>query len=217
MENMESKEENQPQQTQEPKESTQQQPIQKTQQTQPQQTSQPKEDRRGSAIASFILGFLSFIPFLGFLTLIIGIILGILGLKSSKKGLAIAGIILCIIGQIVAVVIIISLGFLGVKKATTEVKGKVIEGTMETFAQGAKEFYDVKKTYIGLEKGKTFDTAKKAIDFGGGKNFAVNTSKRAYCAETQKANGKWWCTDSKGISKEYENNPACSSTHYLCN
>lgn len=217
MENMESKEENQSQQKQEPQGSTQQPPIQQNQQQYQQAPQQVPEDRKGSAIAAFILGFFSFIPFLGFITFIIGIILGILGLKSSKKGFAIAGIILCIIGQITALIIIISLGFFGVKKAATEVKGKVIEGTMETFAEGAKEYYDVQKTYIGLEKGEVFNTAKKAIDFGDGENFVVYTSKNAYCAKAQKMNEKWWCIDSKNVSKEYENDPTCSKSHYSCN
>lgn len=76
-----------------------------------------KRDPKGKAIACFILGIISILPIL--LTLltmyravmfawmlslitvpgaIIGIILGLLGLKSTKKKLAIGGIILSLIG-----------------------------------------------------------------------------------------------------------------------
>ena len=58
----------------------------------------PIPDKKGMALASFILGLVSiitwFIPLFGAPTTIIGLILGILGLKSSRKKMAIAGIIL---------------------------------------------------------------------------------------------------------------------------
>ena len=53
-------------------------------------------NRKGFAIASLVLGILG-IPlccfFVGFLPGLLGVIFGILGLKSSAKGMAIAGII----------------------------------------------------------------------------------------------------------------------------
>lgn len=65
-------------------------------------TSVPTGDKKGLAIASLVLGILSlcliWIPYVGWLGLIgtiIGLILGIMGLKSSGKGMAIAGIIIC--------------------------------------------------------------------------------------------------------------------------
>lgn len=219
MENTEQKQENQAQESNAPaqKQSAQGSQQQQYQQSLRQSPQQTLEDRKGSAMASFVLGFFSFIPLVGFITFIIGLILGILGLKSSKRGFAIAGIMLCIVGQIAAVIIIISLGVFGVKKVTTEVKEKALEGTMETFADGAREYYEFQKTYIGFESDKVFNAAKKAIDFGGGKNFAVYTSKNAYCAEVQKKNEKWLCIDAKNVSKEYENNPTCSESRHSCN
>lgn len=63
------------------------------------------KDRSGLAIASLVLGCISIltwiIPLLGYPTTIVGLILGILGLKSSKKGMAVAGIILCAIFLVV--------------------------------------------------------------------------------------------------------------------
>lgn len=58
--------------------------------------------------ASLILGIISFlgwiIPLIGFPVSITGLVLGILGLKSQKKGIAIAGIILCSIGLLATIV-----------------------------------------------------------------------------------------------------------------
>lgn len=57
------------------------------------------KDRKGMALASMILGLVGIVvwllPILGVPVTIIGLILGILGVKSSRKGMAIAGIILC--------------------------------------------------------------------------------------------------------------------------
>lgn len=61
----------------------------------------PPVDNKGEglAIASLVLGCICLIcwcvPFIGIPMAIIGLILGILGLNSVKRGLAIAGIILC--------------------------------------------------------------------------------------------------------------------------
>ncbi len=70
---------------------------------------QQQPDRQGLAIASLVLGGLSLLSFclvfcaapLG----LAGIITGILGLKSSRRGLAIAGIILSAIGLFVSVIL----------------------------------------------------------------------------------------------------------------
>jgi hypothetical protein len=62
----------------------------------------PTKDQSGLAIASLVLGVLSLcawlFPICGGLVAIAGIVLGVLGMKSSKKGMAIAGIILAAIG-----------------------------------------------------------------------------------------------------------------------
>jgi len=95
---------------------------------------QTKPDHKVKAIVSFVLGIISVIPFFifilywffpisfifsfpymgstSFIAGLVGLILGIIGLKSSKKKIAIAGIILCIIG-VLYVFIIIGLAMLG--------------------------------------------------------------------------------------------------------
>lgn len=70
-------------------------------------TAQP--DRKGLAIASLVLGLLSLFSFclvfcagpLG----LAGIITGIAGLKSSQRGLAIAGIVLSGLGLIISIIL----------------------------------------------------------------------------------------------------------------
>jgi len=74
---------------------------------------QPKRDPRGKAITSLVFGafglivsiiFTYFIPsvismiilYVAFIMALIGLVLGISGLRSTKKKLAILGIILCI-------------------------------------------------------------------------------------------------------------------------
>lgn len=57
--------------------------------------------RNGHALASLILGLISIIawiiPLFGIPIAIIGIIMGVMGRKSSKKGMATAGLVLSII------------------------------------------------------------------------------------------------------------------------
>ena len=68
-------------------------------------------DRKGMAVASLVLGILSVELFcLWYLSLpcaVVGLILGILSLKSSGRGMAIAGLVLSIIALAIAVVTII--------------------------------------------------------------------------------------------------------------
>ena len=55
----------------------------------------------GKAIASLVLGIIGliawFIPLFGFPIFLVGLIVGIKDMKSQNRGLAIAGIVLCII------------------------------------------------------------------------------------------------------------------------
>ncbi len=66
-------------------------------------------DRKGMAVASLVLGILSVELFcLWYLSLpcaVVGLILGILSLKSSGRGMAIAGLVLSIIAIAIPVVI----------------------------------------------------------------------------------------------------------------
>ena len=55
----------------------------------------PTQAGTGKATASLVLGLVSLIPGIGILTAIAGLILGILGRKTSARGMAIAGIIIC--------------------------------------------------------------------------------------------------------------------------
>ena len=65
-------------------------------------------DRSGRAVASLVLGIIGLfawmIPFLGLPIQIIGLVLGIQARASTKRGLAIAGITLSIIGIVLSVI-----------------------------------------------------------------------------------------------------------------
>jgi len=66
-----------------------------------------KKDNYGLAITSLALGIFSllawFLPICGFPISVIGLILGIIGMNSSKRGLAIAGIVMSSIGLLLTV------------------------------------------------------------------------------------------------------------------
>ncbi|MCX6798103.1 MAG: hypothetical protein NTX66_02745 [Candidatus Falkowbacteria bacterium] len=78
-------------------------------------------DRKGLAIASLVLGIIGIVTLLipvvkinnfqvqieifSLLFQIVGLIFGILGIKSSKRKSAIAGIILCVVGLLLVVVL----------------------------------------------------------------------------------------------------------------
>lgn len=70
--------------------------------------SPPKTDRYVLAIISLVLGILNlcawFIPFCGGPLALVGIILGVFGLNSSRKGLAIAGIVLSGIALLLTII-----------------------------------------------------------------------------------------------------------------
>lgn len=64
-------------------------------------------DKKGQALTSLILGLISIIawiiPILGLPASIVGLVMGIIGRKSSRRGMAIAGIILSSIFIIVSI------------------------------------------------------------------------------------------------------------------
>ncbi len=75
----------------------------------PQYVPEPaKPEKQGLSIAALVLGILSlcawFIPLCGFPVSIAGVVLGILGLKNSKKGMAIAGLIMAGIGLLLVLI-----------------------------------------------------------------------------------------------------------------
>ncbi len=61
----------------------------------------------GKAVAGLVLGLVGivawFIPLIGFPVTIVGLIMSVLGLKSQKKNMAIAGLVLCIIFLVVTI------------------------------------------------------------------------------------------------------------------
>lgn len=76
----------------------------------PQQiTEQPKKDRKGLAIAGFVIslcGLFSWVlSFFGLPIPIAGIILSAFGIKSSKKGLGIAGVVISSIATVVSLIV----------------------------------------------------------------------------------------------------------------
>jgi hypothetical protein len=68
----------------------------------------PCIDKSGHATASLVLGIIGliawFIPLLGFPVTIVGLIFGVLGQKSSKKTIAVAGLVLSIVGLVVTII-----------------------------------------------------------------------------------------------------------------
>ncbi len=69
---------------------------------------QVQKDRKGLSIAALVLGIFALIlsctVFVSLIFGLIAIILGVLGLKSSKRGMSIAGIVTGAIGMVIAVV-----------------------------------------------------------------------------------------------------------------
>lgn len=75
---------------------------------QPQYVAAPvKTPANGKAIASLVLGILGlgawYLPLLGYPITIVGLVMGIMGLKSLKRGMAIAGIVLSAIGLLLTI------------------------------------------------------------------------------------------------------------------
>lgn len=71
-------------------------------------TVQEKQEKSGKSIASLVLGifglFAWLIPLLGFPVTIVGLILGISGSKKGSRGIAIAGIVICIITLVLTII-----------------------------------------------------------------------------------------------------------------
>ena len=69
---------------------------------------QPVADRSGRAVAALVLGIIGLlawlIPFIGLPIQIVGLVLGIQSRKSTKHGMAIAGIVLSSIGILLSIV-----------------------------------------------------------------------------------------------------------------
>jgi hypothetical protein len=76
-------------------------------------------DKKGQATAGLVLGIvgvvLSIIPLFGLPCGIVGLVMSILGLKSSKKKLAIAGLVLCVITLIITIIFAVMGAIAGAK------------------------------------------------------------------------------------------------------
>ena len=63
--------------------------------------------KNGKAVTSLVLGIIGlaawFIPLFGLPITIIGLVKGIKGLESEKRGIAIAGVVICIIGLVATI------------------------------------------------------------------------------------------------------------------
>ena len=73
--------------------------------------------KKGFSIASMVLGIVGFlawcIPLFGYPVCVTGLVLGVLGLKKGGKGMAIAGIIMCVITLIFTLINSILGAYLG--------------------------------------------------------------------------------------------------------
>ena len=81
-------------------------------------------DKKGFSIAALVLGIvaivLSCIWYISIPCAILAIVFGILGIKSSKKGMSIAGITTGAIGMFICIAIIIGLMILGFEMGITD-------------------------------------------------------------------------------------------------
>lgn len=185
------------------------------QQQSQQQYPQPMEDKSNLATASLVFGILSI--FGGFITGIVGLILGAKGLKSSKRGLAIAGIVMSVVFGIISTIVILAgivLASLG--NASTRANDARIMAAMNQLRTSAQTYYSSRESYEGLESDFQILQVKEDIEEVGGKNFAMNIKDNAYCAEVMQSSGEWWCVDSNLKSEEYEIDPVCSENKYSC-
>lgn len=78
----------------------------------------PANDKKGFSIAALVLGIIALVLcciwYVSIPCGIIALILGIIGLKSSKRGMSIAGIITGVIGMILSIVLVIAIVMLDV-------------------------------------------------------------------------------------------------------
>lgn len=181
-----------------------------------QSVSESSEDKSKLATASFVLGLLSL--FFGPFTGVPGLILGLKGQKSSKRGLATAGIVFSILFGFVMYIIVILAAIILVSfnSAQSRARGARLHADMNQIRSVAELYRTEKGTYVGLEKDTRFSSIQSDIELNGGENFAINTSSKGYCSEVKLPYGKWWCVDSTLISSEYDSDPNCSADYFAC-
>ncbi len=73
-----------------------------------QQMPQPAPEKKGLSIASMVLGICGFlawcIPLFGYPVCVTGLVLGVVGIQKGGKGMAIAGIIMCVLTLILTII-----------------------------------------------------------------------------------------------------------------
>lgn len=118
-----------------------------------------KKDRKGFSIAALVLGILAIILcctcIVSIIFGIIAIIVGILGLKSSKRGMAIAGIstgaVGLILGIIIGVVLWLPMGIYIYNKAniTSDALENIqsIQDELDSYDTNYDSFYDYDDDY----------------------------------------------------------------------
>jgi hypothetical protein len=78
---------------------------------------QQASSSNGAGTAGFVLAlislFLGWIPFLGWLLWLLGLIFSLVGLSKKPKGLAIAGLIISLIGILLLIFLFAGLAFIG--------------------------------------------------------------------------------------------------------
>ena len=88
-------------------------------------STEPKKERKGFCIASMVLGIVCLVFFcVWYVSIpcgILAIIFGILGVKSTGKGMAIAGLITGSIGLVISILIIIFIIIFGMAVGFSEV------------------------------------------------------------------------------------------------
>ncbi len=93
--------------------------------TQTNKSTEPKKEKKGFCIASMVLGIVCLVFFcVWYLSIpcgILAIIFGILGIKSTSKGMAIAGLITGSIGLVVSILIVIFIIIFGMAVGFSEV------------------------------------------------------------------------------------------------
>ena len=85
---------------------------------------EPAKDRKGFSIAALVLGIVAIVLcciwYISIPCGILAVIFGILGIKSSKKGMSIAGLITGAIGLVISIIIFFALVVIGMVVGITE-------------------------------------------------------------------------------------------------
>lgn len=108
---------------------------------------EPKQEKKGFCIASLVLGIVTLIFFcLWYISIpcgILAIIFGILGIKSTSKGMAIAGLITGSIGLLISTLIVIFLFIIGFTIGFSDALNEIDFDDFRTRIEDYKYDYDL--------------------------------------------------------------------------